>query len=1378
MEIRVLGPLELEPPAPLEPRDRIALSALVVHRNLSLTPDELADAIWGDSLPATWSKQVQICIARLRKTLGSELIATVAGGYRMDLNGHELDLLRFEELIGLGRGFAETGEPDRAVTSYTRALTLWRGHPLDDVYRWAPGHSEAGRLEELRRQVEEERLEAMLETGEHRQVAAEAEAMVAAEPLRERRWMILALAQYRSGRPSEALRTLLQARNELATETGVDPSPQLVELEDAILRQDPTLAASRVARAQLDTCPYRGLAPYDEDDADSFFGRDREVALCLDRLKTTPVLVLAGQSGSGKSSLARAGIVSELRRRGRTVVVIVPGRDPQGALAEALSHSDEPAVLVIDQFEEIYAPGNAEEADAFGRQIVAHARQRATPVIIVIRSDHLGELAREPSLRRLVEDGLYLVGPLAGDTLKEAITGPAEQSGFRLEHGLVDLLVRDTEGEPGALPLLSHALAETWARRDGRVLTVEGYNATGGIRGAVARTADRLYEGLPANQRELLRSVMLRLVSPSMEGDPVRRRLPSQPLMQDAERARVISLLVRSRLITTGDDSVELAHEAIARAWPRLRSWLDEDADGQRILRHLNVSADAWETMGRPSGDLYRGARLLAALEWREKTQYDLTDVEIAFLEESRAQEESEARGLAELAAREARQNRRLRFLLGVGCVLLVAAIVAGVLAVQSRREAEIEALSNQSLALRSTNRSVAALLAVEAYQRGGGARAWSALFGTFTASPNFLGYQYLSGESLAGALIPGSSSAVVALDGSELGVFDLESGELDTPFDTGAVDAFRSIIDVSHDGKRVAQLAFGDPDVLTVYDIGTGETLVEPTDVGFAAGAVALNRDGSRVAAAGGSDGEVAIYRTEDASLVGVIPGIRRSDDRRWQRQTAAVAFGADDSLYVGSVAGPIRKVEPESLEVLATFEAPAMSSNQHMTITEQGAIIAGGPDALISIGDRSQIRWTADLRGSNHPDPCPYLAVSQTLDKLFCGNFFGVIQERDLQTGAPTGSTLDAQLGYVGVLDITSDGRELVAFGGENATISRWRLDGAGLVTRRIADGFVDADGYGPGSRMILVRERPAVARVQEDLGRFAVWDPDENRPDHFIGGHLEGAGWIGPGLMGALDLTRLKLVSYDTASRTFSDEPEIPLHRSESTWPSAGGTRFYALLNSPGEVWTFDAETLERIEPSIRVDGTPAWVSATRDGSHVVITHFGEAGPTTAVFDGKTGEPIVGGLVGPRWTSVSLNGLLVGAEGGAITQYDLMTLEPIAVLPGARGEVNSMQWSEDEQVLLATSNDQTVSVYDVATWTRIGDPIHADAPLGFPGHLRPDGGAVIVTVRNGVEVWDIDPEHLAAEACQMAGRNLTETEWDTYLGSLGEYRETCSF
>ena len=170
--------------------------------------------------------------------------------------------------------------------------------------------------------------------------------------------------------------------------------------------------------------------------------------------------------------------------------------------------------------------------------------------MVTVRADHLAGLAGEPAFARLAERGLHLVSPLAGDALRAAIEGPAEQAGLRVEPGLVDLLVRDTEGEPGALPLLSYTLAQTWERRDGRVLTVEGYRATGGIRGAVARSADRLYESLPPDQRGALRSVMLRLVALSTDGEPVRSRIPTSTLGGDAARERVVSLLVRARLVT------------------------------------------------------------------------------------------------------------------------------------------------------------------------------------------------------------------------------------------------------------------------------------------------------------------------------------------------------------------------------------------------------------------------------------------------------------------------------------------------------------------------------------------------------------------------------------------------------------------------------------------------------------------------------------------------------------------------------------------------------------------------------------------------------------------------------------------------------------
>ena len=201
---------------------------------------------------------------------------------------------------------------------------------------------------------EEDLLDARLASGEHREVAAEAEARVGEEPLRERRWAALALAQYRCGLQADALRSIQRARHTLVDQLGIDPGPELVELEAAILRQDPALSGQREPPAISLQCPYQGLAPYDVGDRDRFFGRDAEIAACLERLAASPLLVVAGPSGCGKSSLVRAGVTPALQRRGRQVVVFAPGSDPDAALTNALAPAPDNAVLVVDQFEELF----------------------------------------------------------------------------------------------------------------------------------------------------------------------------------------------------------------------------------------------------------------------------------------------------------------------------------------------------------------------------------------------------------------------------------------------------------------------------------------------------------------------------------------------------------------------------------------------------------------------------------------------------------------------------------------------------------------------------------------------------------------------------------------------------------------------------------------------------------------------------------------------------------------------------------------------------------------------------------------------------------------------------------------------------------------
>ncbi len=163
-------------------------------------------------------------------------------------------------------------------------------------------------------------------------------------------------------------------------------------------------------------------------------------------------------------------------------------------------------------------------------------------------------------------------------------------------------------------------------------------------------------------------------------------------------------------------------------------------------------------------------------------------------------------------------------------------------------------------------------------------------------------------------------------------------------------------------------------------------------------------------------------------------------------------------------------------------------------------------------------------------------------------------------------------------------------------------------------------------------------------------------------------------------------------------------------------------------------------------------------------------------TTVYDGRTGKPIGEPIEGPWITSVSADGTLLGAGAGTITQYDLSTHEPIGDFPGESGQVSRIQFSHDGGLALVSSNDQSLSLYDVTTRSRLGDPIDADSPPDWQGALRPDGKALAVTVADGIEIWDLDPDHLATATCKMVGRNLTRTEWATYMSDFGAYRRTC--
>jgi len=468
--------------------------------------------------------------------------------------------------------------------------------------------------------------------------------------------------------------------------------------------------------------PFKGLQFFDEADAGLFFGREAVVGKLVERLDRGQgtgdggqfLAVVIGASGSGKSSVVRAGLIPALRGTGDRgqesgenwrVFVMTPTAHPLEALATILTRDSESVtatstllddltrdsrslqlflrrgignrsrgtdsqplspeprtLLVVDQFEELFTLCRDEfEREAFIDNLVdaltvstidSTGRSQLLTLVITIRADFYAHLAQYPELRDLVAQHQEYIGPMNTEELRRAIEEPAVQGGWEFEPGLVDLILRDVGEEPGALPLLSHALLETWKRRSGRTMTLKGYADAGGVRGAIAHTAESVYQALSAEQQAIARNIFLRLTELGEGTEDTRRRASIDELVPRAEQTdavrRVVTLLADARLITTSEHGVEVAHEALIREWPQLREWLNENRDGLKLHRALTEAAHEWELLERDVSALYRGARLAQTTEWCRTNRERINELERLFLE---ASEEQEQQGLREREA-------------------------------------------------------------------------------------------------------------------------------------------------------------------------------------------------------------------------------------------------------------------------------------------------------------------------------------------------------------------------------------------------------------------------------------------------------------------------------------------------------------------------------------------------------------------------------------------------------------------------------------------------------------------------------------------------------------------------------------------------------
>ena len=666
---RILGPIEVGDAAgDLRlggPRQRAVLAILLLDANRVVPVERIVAGLYGDAPPPTATGQIRDHVSQLRKLLADEsVLETRAPGYLLRVAEGQVDALHFERLTEQGFDALGDGDASAAVVLLREALSLWRGPALADFVDEPFADAATARLEALRLQALERRIEADLALGRSGRLLGELEELVRKYPLREQLRQHLMLALYQSGRQAEAIDLYHGTRRMLVDELGIEPSPALRELAGKMLRQESSLDAVH-APASGDALPagrarnpYKGLRPFGEADEADFFGREEICSELVARLAEERFVAIVGPSGSGKSSLVFAGLLPALGRgavvgsSGWRIATMTPGARPLEELEAALLRiavnppaslleqleaderglcravkrvlpSDESQLLlVIDQLEELFALSADDEQVRFltlVERAVADSKSRVR-VVVTLRADFYDRPLRFRGFAELLRERLLSLPPLAPEAVERAVSAPAAGVGVSLESGLLGEIVADVLDEPGALPLLQYALSELFDHRDGVVMTRAAYRAIGGVSGALAARADQLYSELSESEQAVARQLFLRLVSVRDDGADTRRPVELAELatldLDQKALSRCVSVFGPARLLSfdrggrRGGSTVAIAHEALLIEWGRLRDWIGAARDDVRAHRRLSLRAAEWQESSGDASFLLGGSNL------------------------------------------------------------------------------------------------------------------------------------------------------------------------------------------------------------------------------------------------------------------------------------------------------------------------------------------------------------------------------------------------------------------------------------------------------------------------------------------------------------------------------------------------------------------------------------------------------------------------------------------------------------------------------------------------------------------------------------------------------------------------------------------------
>ncbi|OLF11327.1 nSTAND1 domain-containing NTPase [Actinophytocola xanthii] len=1190
--------------------------------------------------------------------------------------------------------------------------------------------------------------------------------------------------------------------------------------------------------------PYRGLEPFQAEHADWFFGRSRLTETLVLRVTSgSPGMVVAvGSSGSGKSSLLRAGLVPALCGNGHRApgrwqgLLLTPGRRPTSALSAQLALvadaapdtleaelRDDPALvarrlrrsvpgqllLVVDQFEEVFTSTGADlaEQEAFLRALaeLSEPHDDALRVVAGMRADFYPDALHWPVLAAALQDNQVTVGPMTEEELCQAIVEPARRAGMDIESGLIDVLLRDLapagalggRRDTGALPLLSHALLATWEQGRRSRMSLEDYRATGGIDGAIAKTAEDVFTGLSEQERTLVRQLFLRLVHVGDNTPDTRRRVALEELaggLDDDRDVRIRELLGRyvdRRLISADVDGVEISHEALLESWPRLREWIDTDRTGHRLHRRLTEAARGWQEAERDPDALYRGVRLDATTDWvgRQDHRDELNQLEQEFIDASVTADRAER-------LRERRRTRRLRWLAAALAALLLVSGAATLYSVEQRAAADRErnlAVSRQvagtATRLADSDPALAAQLAVAAYRIAPTVEATSALLAA-------------AGRPAVSRMVrPGGARQAVAVNpaGTMLAA-------------AGASDSDTAVL--------LWDLA--DPARPRMLDA----RLTGHTDSVYA---VAFSADGATLAT-GSADGTVRLWDVADPARARPIgrpltgPGDR----------VLAVEFTSDGTtLAVGSRDTTLRLWDVRDRENPVPRGQPltgATGAVQSIAFTPGGDLMAladaGGAVRLWDLRDRPRFLGSP-LTVSSRVNTVAFSPDGATLAAGSNDSAIRLFSMADPARPVPIGTLTDAT-GWVNAITFSADGK-LLAAANASARVQLWDLTTQRLrldlphaapttaVAFRDEDRVLYTNGADGVARRWLVPgpvlptegreitglafhpDRPLLIDAGVDLRLWDVTERDRPVPlGPVVSGapeydRMTGAVALHPDgdVLAAATRSGNAILLWDIGR---PDRPRrLPARLTGQTGLiehlgfSHGGD-LLASSGDDGRVRLWDISDLARPKPLAALDPGVGFVYAsafTSDDRTLIAVAQGGFAALWDVRDPRRPQPLGTVQVAPddaRSLSISPDDttLAVGVANSTVEMWDITNpRRPSRAAPpvaGPDGIVHALAFSPDGSVLAGGAGAGQTWLWRLTDRHRLDRVAILSASTTSTWALRfAPGGHLLASASGDVHLWDTDPARAIRRVCANTGDPITGSEWAEHIPDA-PYRRIC--